>query len=134
MEQYITKEKIEEILRSLWKEDDGTNPEHRICYNKALQEVQVKLDSIEIKEDTPPEHGYFKTVYICGKKPRWKIGDNLACYEFYSDREGEFVFGDVVKVELNEDYDDWLYTFDDGCTECESQLLEAEAYKNGKQF
>lgn len=46
----IDKERVEEILRNLWKEDDGTNPEHRICYNKALQEVQCELDTIEVKE------------------------------------------------------------------------------------
>lgn len=50
MAQYIDKTKIEEILRSLWKEDDGSNPEHRICYNKALQEVQCQIDVLEVKE------------------------------------------------------------------------------------
>lgn len=46
----INKADIEEILRNLWKEDDGHNSEHRICYNKALQEVQCKLDTLEVKE------------------------------------------------------------------------------------
>lgn len=50
MTQFIEKDKIEEVLRNLWKEDDGSNPEHRICYNKALQEVQCKLDAIEVKD------------------------------------------------------------------------------------
>lgn len=50
MEHYINKNKVENILRNLWKEDDGHNPEHRICYNKALQEVQCEIDSIEVKE------------------------------------------------------------------------------------
>ena len=50
MAQYIDKEKVETILRNLWKEDDGHNPEHRICYNKALQEVQCEIDTIEVKE------------------------------------------------------------------------------------
>jgi len=50
MTQYIDKTKIEEILRSLWKKDDGNNPEHRIYYNKALQEVQCQLDTLEAKE------------------------------------------------------------------------------------
>ncbi len=48
--QYIDKDKIEEVLRNLWKQDDGSNSEHRICYNKALQEVQCKLDALEVKE------------------------------------------------------------------------------------
>lgn len=47
MAQYIEKDRVEEILRCLWKQDDGSNPEHRICYNKALEEVQCKLDTIE---------------------------------------------------------------------------------------
>lgn len=50
MAQYIDKNKVEEILRNLWKEDDGHNAEHRICYNKALQEVQCELDTLEVKE------------------------------------------------------------------------------------
>lgn len=50
MKQYIDKETLENILRRLWKEDDGKNPEHRICYNKALQEVQCEIDSLEVKE------------------------------------------------------------------------------------
>ncbi len=50
MAQYIDKTKIEEILRSLWKKDDGNNSEHRICYNKALQEVQCQIDTLDVKE------------------------------------------------------------------------------------
>lgn len=50
MEQYIDKNRVEEILRNLWKKDDGHNAEHRICYNKALQEVQCELDTLDVKE------------------------------------------------------------------------------------
>ena len=50
MTQYIDKNRVEEILRNLWKKDDGYNTEHRICYNKALQEVQCELDTLEVKE------------------------------------------------------------------------------------
>ena len=46
----IDKDKVDEILRNLWKEDDGHNSEHRICYNKALQEVQCEIDTLEVKE------------------------------------------------------------------------------------
>ena len=46
----IDKDKIDEILRNLWKEDDGHNSEHRICYNKALQQVQCEIDALEVKE------------------------------------------------------------------------------------
>ena len=46
----IDKNRIDEILRNLWKEDDGHNSEHRIYYNKALQEVQCEIDTLETKE------------------------------------------------------------------------------------
>ena len=44
MAQYIDKNRVEEILRNLWKKDDGHNAEHRICYNKALQEDKFQDD------------------------------------------------------------------------------------------
>lgn len=50
MIQYIDKNKVEEILRNLWKEDNGYNAKYRIIYNKALQEVQCELDTLEVKE------------------------------------------------------------------------------------
>lgn len=50
MKQYIDKAAVEKILRNLWKTDNGNNAEHRICYNKALQEVQCELDTLEVKE------------------------------------------------------------------------------------
>ena len=50
MAQYIDKNEVENILRNLWKQDDGNTSEHRICYNKALQEVQCKLDTLEVKD------------------------------------------------------------------------------------
>lgn len=46
----IDKDKVEKILGKLWKEDDGHYAEHRICYNKALGEVQCELDNLEAKE------------------------------------------------------------------------------------
>ena len=49
MEQYIDKNRVEEILRNLWKEDNGYNAKYRIIYNKALQEVQCELDTLEVK-------------------------------------------------------------------------------------
>lgn len=50
MIQYIDKDKIDKIIRNLWKEDDVNNSEHRIFYNKALQEVQCEIDNLEVKE------------------------------------------------------------------------------------
>ena len=69
MSQYINKTKIEEILRSLWKNDDGNNPEHRICYNKALQEVQCQLDTLEAKEvDLEEELNKWRHNHFHGKR------------------------------------------------------------------
>ena len=50
MTHLIDKDALENILRGLWKEDDGKNSEHRICYNKALQDVQCEIDTLEVKE------------------------------------------------------------------------------------
>ena len=50
MEQYISKDAVENILRNLWQTDNIQNSEHRICYNKALQEVQCELDTLEVQE------------------------------------------------------------------------------------
>ena len=64
MSQYINKNEVEKILGKLWKEDDGHNPEHRICYNKALEEVQCELDTLEVKEvDLDKELDFVKDAY-----------------------------------------------------------------------
>ncbi len=46
----IDKDALENIIRGLWKEDDGNNSEHRIYYDKALQDVQCEIDILEVKE------------------------------------------------------------------------------------
>lgn len=50
MIQYVNKNSVEKILKELWQTDDGQKSEYRISYNKALQDVQIKLDTIEVKE------------------------------------------------------------------------------------
>lgn len=50
MEQYISKDAVENILRNLWQTDNVQNSEQRVYYNKALQEVQCHLDTLEMKE------------------------------------------------------------------------------------
>ena len=87
------------------------------------------LETKELKEYKQPEHSYLETVYQCGKKPRWNIGDILAYYEFYSDREGECVLGKITKVDFDEEQCDWIYTFEDGGVCNEQTLLEEETYK-----
>lgn len=59
MTQYVNKNLVEKILEELWQTDDGQESEHRISYNKALQDVQTKLDTVEVKEiDIEKEAGF----------------------------------------------------------------------------
>ena len=87
----------------------------------------IKL--VKDDEDVQPEHSCIKSVYQCGKKPHWNVGDTLAYYGFYSDREGECVLGKVTKVEFDEEQCDWFYTFEDGSLSDEQSLLEDQTYK-----
>lgn len=76
MKQYIDKNRVEEILRNLWKKDDGRNAEHRICYNKALQEVQCELDTLEVKEiDLDKEIDYEDYIRFFKEHPECNNGD-----------------------------------------------------------
>lgn len=72
MAQYIDKETLENILCRLWKKDDGKNSEHRIYYNKALQEVQCEIDSLEVKEvDLEEEVDDNQHTSICSEDIEW---------------------------------------------------------------
>ena len=99
---------------------------------EALKLIKDSLDSLDVKEveeHKQPEYSCLKTVYWCGKKPHWNIGDVLAYYESYSDREGECVLGKVTKVEFDEEQCDWFYTVEDGSVYDEQSLLEDQTYK-----
>jgi len=101
---------------------------------KAEEDLDVIscLDTLEVKEvieSEQPEYSCFETIYQCGKKPRWNIGDTLAYYEFYSDREGEYVLGKVTKVDFDKEQCDWFYTLENGCIYDEQSLLEEKTYK-----
>ena len=94
-------------------------------FKKAFYGEQKEEKQVEEQ----PEHGFIETIYRCGKKPHWNIGDTLAYYEFTSDCEGEVVLGKVTNVELDDEYGDWLYTFEDGSQEDEESLLRSETYR-----
>ena len=81
----INKDKVETILRNLWKKDDGHNSEHRICYNKALQEVQCELDTLEVKEMNLEKEFYDFLDTLIGK-------DNGHLSEFELFRIAEYFF------------------------------------------
>lgn len=83
----IEKNKIEEILKKLWKEDDGFVSIERISYNKALQDIQYEIDKLEIEEkqnyndinevlENPQKYGFEKSADKGNKvEPKFKVGD-----------------------------------------------------------
>lgn len=66
----IDKNKVEEILKKLWKEDDGFVSIERISYNKALQDIQYEIDKLEIKENSVSTSS--KNNQQSKKMPTWK--------------------------------------------------------------
>ena len=139
MAQYIDKAAVVAEIENLL--DKGRYHEEYDCAyrdgnNGALYELKNKLDTLEVKDiEAPkvPKHSYFETIYHCGTEPMWKIGDILAIYEFYSDREGEHVYGKVVDVRNDETYDDWIYTMKSDSGEYEdiyeNELISQQAYR-----
>ena len=57
MAKYIDKPVIENILHKLWKKDTGFENIDiaRIAYNRALQDVQCEIDTIEVQEEPVSE-------------------------------------------------------------------------------
>ena len=66
----IEKDKIEKILKKLWKEDDGFVSIERISYNKALQDIQYEIDKLEINENSVSTSS--KSNQPSKKMPIWK--------------------------------------------------------------
>lgn len=81
---------------------------------------------IEVKER--PEIGFF--LYIRGEKPRFSVGDTLASYNH--ENCAEYEFGIITAVRLDEEVDDWLYTFKyelGEVEEYEEHLVDDHVYK-----
>jgi biotin synthase-related radical SAM superfamily protein len=57
MTQYINKAAIENILHKLWKKDTGFENIDiaQIAYNRALQDVQCEIDTLEVQEEPVSE-------------------------------------------------------------------------------
>lgn len=89
------------------------------------------LSHLRINQEPVTNYGYIEEVYHRGKDPLWNVGTTLAQYEFYSDREGELVLGEITDVKLDETGEVWLYTFKDGGFAYENDLLSEEAYIKG---
>lgn len=85
MKQYIDKENVEDILRNLWKEDDGSNPEHSICYNKAIQEVQMKIDELKAHEIFDKPDGSTKDAIEVSSRLKYIYKDLMPIAEFIMD-------------------------------------------------
>ena len=128
MAQYIDKETLENILRRLWKEDDGKNSEHRIYYNKALQEVQCEIDSLEVKEMEDDSLEKFKSLqHINGDLHKtledWGYTPNLYHFDgswhvdWISCEEGDSIkcfTGGTAEEAINEAYNWFHSTFCNG--------------------
>lgn len=72
----IDKNKVEEILKKLWKEDDGFVSIERISYNKTLQDIQYEIDKLEIKENTTNFSELKESEDKTNKvEPKFKVGD-----------------------------------------------------------
>ena len=72
----IDKNKVEEILKKLWKEDDGFVSIERISYDKALQDIQYEIDKLEIKENTTKFSELKESEDKTNKvEPKFKVGD-----------------------------------------------------------
>lgn len=83
---------------------------------------------IWLKTDKP-KHSHFEYIYCRGTEPIWEVGNKLAYYEFCTDHEGVYDLGTITNVELDKEFDDWVYTFEDSNQEFEEELLKSEAYK-----
>lgn len=70
----IDKNKLEEILKKLWKKDDGCVSLERISYNKALQEIQYEIDKLEIMENSISTSS--KSNQPSKEMPTWKHWSN----------------------------------------------------------
>lgn len=106
------------------------NAKYILC--KCILDILGTLEVKEIEENEQPEYSSRETVYRCGKKPRFKVGDVVACYESYADFEREYEYGIVIKVEFDEEEEDRVYTFDrlrrENSIRLERELVSDEAY------
>lgn len=135
MGQYIDKSalvaEIEKNKNEMEPERDWHFDEYTNGYLDALKEALSIINTLEVKEVEDyiiPKHSYFEHIYHCGSEPMWKIGDVLAAYQFYSDYEGEYMYGKITDIKMDEN-EDWLYTFENGEELYENMLISDEAYK-----
>lgn len=99
----------------------------------STEELNEMYDFLNAQKQ--PEHG--RNQWCMGKEPKWKIGEFLANYEITSDYEGEQFYGEIIEIEADEDYGDWIYTFKDGDGDyaaSEESLCDDNAYTVSKEY
>lgn len=125
--------KLEAVEREYKSMSHNVKSQEDYIYASGLCEATARIIKlVKGDEDVQPEHSCIENAYQCGKKPHWNVGDTLAYRVFYSDREGECVWGKVTKIEFDDeekDRCDWFYTFEDGIGVYEQLLLEEQTYK-----
>ena len=98
-------------------------------------EEQYKEMNTFLDGNRMPEHGCHQ--WCMGEKPRWNVGDYIAHYECYSDYEGESFYGEIIRIEKDDEYGDWLYIFKDKDGEyaaSEESMCDEECYKVSKEY
>lgn len=94
------------------------------------------LNTLEVKEEVEykqPEYSCTQSIYQRGEKHHWNIGDILAYYYYSSDCEGEHIIGQIVDIKIDEEQDDWVYTFENGRIYYEEELLDNGIYVKVKK-
>jgi hypothetical protein len=140
MKEYIDKElfikKVKEKIKDIYASREYVgipSEEEKIIdgFNQAIEIINT-LETKEINDVEIPKHSYFDSIYHVGSEPIWKIGDILAMYEFCEAYEREYVYGEIIDIKMDEEYNDWLYSFKGGeeIEEIyEKELIGEEAYK-----
>lgn len=122
--------KLEIIEREYKAMSHDVKSQENYVYVSGLCEATARIIKlVKDDEDIQPEYSCIEHIYQCGKKPRWNVGDTLAYYEIFSDREGEYVLGKITKAEFDEEQRDWIYTFEDGSAYDEESLLKDQPYR-----
>lgn len=85
-----------------------------------------------LEAQRPKEYGH--STWNAGTKPKWKVGDILAWYEYSSDHEGEHIIGEITNAEFYDEYQDWFYTFDNGTGDTEESLDSEECYTISRDY
>lgn len=95
MVERIKKSDLENILRKLWKNaDDEKNSKHRIYYNKALQEVQCEIDTLEVKEtetNSSPSRKQLEAL-------KDLLDYNIGVFDYQKFMEVYSLYNDLIKL------------------------------------